>query len=109
MRLGDPRFASYPQQPGVGQLRWYIQRTAAGELTIQELLADFRRVHEAVEQVGPVEYASPGEARAVWDVLWAVEFCSDDIAREANPQDWYVPEEVLAVVKRAALQLAGAT
>lgn len=109
MRLGDPRFASYPQQPGVGQLRWYIQRTAAGDLTIHELLADFRRVHEAVEQAGSVEYASSGEARAVWDVLWAVEFCSVDIAGEANPQDWYHPDEVLAVVKRAALQLVGTT
>ena len=109
MRLGDPRFESYPQQPGAGQLRWYIERTASGELTIHELLADFRRVHEAIELSGPPEYASPAEARAIWDVLWAVEFCSADIARETNPQDWYLPEEVLAVVKRAARQLSGAS
>ncbi len=109
MRLGDPRFASYPPQPGTDQLRWYIQQTANGQLSIHELLADFRRVHETVEQAGPPEYASAAEARAIWDVLWAVEFCSADIAREAHPNDWYIPEEVLAVVKRAAQQMAGAT
>ena len=108
MRLGDPRFASYPAQPGTEQLRWYITRTAAGVLSIHELLADFRRVHESVEHSGPPEYASSEEARAIWDVLWAVEFCSVDIAQEENPKDWYIPDDVLAVVKRAARQLTGA-
>jgi hypothetical protein len=108
MRLGDPRFASYPARPGPAQLRWYIQRTAEGVLTIDEFLADFRRVHEAVEHSGAPDYASPAEARAIWDVLWAVEFCSPDVARETNPGDWYRPDEVLAVVRRAARQLAAA-
>ena len=108
MRLGDPRFDSLPRQPGTAQLRWYIERTAEGVLTIDELLADFRRVHEAAERAGAPGYASQAEARAIWDVLWAVEFCSTDIAREANPNDWYLPEEVLAVVKRAARQLSAA-
>lgn len=108
MRLGDPRFADYPRQPSAGQLRWYIQRAAAGDLTIHEFLADFRSVYEALERSGPPEYASTEEARAIWDVLWAVEFCSADVTREAHPQDWYRPEEVLAVVQRAARQLAGA-
>jgi hypothetical protein len=105
MRLGDPRFESYPAQPGTQQLRWYIQRTAEGVLSIDELLADFRAVHEAVEHSGPPAYASAAAARAIWDVLWAVEFCSADLTREANPADWYSPAEVLAVVKRAARQL----
>jgi hypothetical protein len=108
MRLGDPRFESYPQVPGADQLRWYIQRTAEGVLSIDELLADFSGVHEALERGGPPEYASSEEARAIWDVLWAVEFCSADITREAHPKDWYTSEEVLAVVQRAARQLAGA-
>jgi hypothetical protein len=107
MRLGDPRFVNFPAQPGAEQLRWYIRRAAEGVLTIDEFLADFRRVHETTERGGAPEYASPEEARAIWDVLWAVEFCSADIAKEANPNDWYLPEEVLAVVKRAARQLAG--
>jgi hypothetical protein len=108
MRLGDPRFASYPAQPGAEQLRWYIRRAADGVLTIHEFLADFRRVHESVEHHGAPEYSSPTEARAIWDVLWAVEFCSPDLAQEANPKDWYGPDEVLAVVQRAARQLGGA-
>ncbi len=107
MRLGDPRFDSYPPQPGADQLRWYIQRTADGVLSIQEFVADFRAVHEASEHRGPPVYASPEEARAIWDVLWAVEFCSANITQENNPEDWYIPDEVLAVVKRAARQLDG--
>jgi hypothetical protein len=108
MRPSDPRFTSLPDQPGADQLRWYIQRAAEGVLTIDEFLADFCRAHEAAERVGASDYASPVEARAIWDVLWAVEFCSHDTAREANPNDWYLPEEVLAVVKRAARQLGAA-
>ena len=105
MRPADPRFESFPANPDVGQLRWYIQQTARGTLTIQEFLEDFRKVHEAIERAGPPEYASRDEAKAIWDVLWAVEFCSLDISKEENPEDWYIPEEVMAVVKRAATKL----
>ena len=108
MQAGDPRFQSFPAQPGVGQLRWYITQTANGVLTIHEFLQDFRQLHERVEQAGSPEYASQEEARAVWDVLWAVEFCSRDISKEENPEDWYIPEEVLTVVKRAAKALHSA-
>lgn len=105
MRPGDPRFESFPTTTAVGQLRWYIQQAANGTLTIHEFLEDFRKVHETIERSGPPEYASRDEAKAIWDVLWAVEFCSPDIAKEENPEDWYIPEEVLAVVKRAAVKL----
>jgi hypothetical protein len=105
MHPDDARFKTFPSEPGTPQLRWYIRQTAAGVLSIQEFLADFRRVHETVEQAGAPKYDSPEEARAIWDVLWAVEFCSPDITREESPDDWYIPEEVLAIVKRAALQL----
>ncbi len=108
MRLGDPRFESFPHETSAAQLRWYIAQTANGVLSIHDLLADFRRVHETVEHQGPPEYASPQEARAIWDVLWAVEFCSADLSQEENPEDWYAPEDVLAVVKRAARQLGAA-
>lgn len=105
MRMGDPRFATYPVEPSVDQLRWYIRNTAEGALSINELIADLRRVHEAIEERGQPHYASPEEARAVWDVLWAVEFCSTDIAEEDTPEDWYIPAEVLVIVKRAAAKL----
>jgi hypothetical protein len=105
MRPGDPRFESFPTATHVGQLRWYIRQAASGALTIHEFLEDFRKVHEAIERAGPPEYASRDEAKAIWDVLWAVEFCSLDISKEENPEDWYIPEEVLAVVKRAAAKL----
>ena len=102
MRAGDPRFETFPSDTNVNQLRWYILQTARGILSIQEFLKDFRDLHEAVERAGSPEYATPDEARAIWDVLWAVEFCSLDVSKEDNPEDWYIPEEVLAVVRRAA-------
>jgi hypothetical protein len=104
MRPQDPRFASFPPQPGADQLRWYIQQTASGRLSIDEFLQDFRAVHEAVERHGPPQYRSSEEARAIWDVLWAVEFCSADPAGAQG--DWYRPEDVLLIIKRAAGRLA---
>jgi hypothetical protein len=107
MRPGDPRFATFPATPGVPQMRWYIAQTAAGALSIDEFLTNFRPLHEAVERDGPPQFASSEEARAIWDVLWAVEFCSADVAREEHPEDWYSPEQVLGIVKRAAALLGG--
>ena len=105
MKVGDPRFETFPDEVGVDQLRWYITQTARDALSIHEFIAGFRAVHEAAERAGHPEYASQEEARAIWDVLWAVEFCSADISREDHPEDWYIPEEVLVTVKRAAAQL----
>ena len=107
MRPGDPRFVSFPTLPGAAQLRWYILQTANGTLDIQDLLADFRSLHEALEQQGGVEFASTDEGRAIWDVLWAVEFCRGDAADDEHPEDWNTPAQVLETVKRAAAQLAG--
>ena len=105
MRPDDPRFATFPKEIGPAQLRWFILQTAKRVLSIQELLADFRSLHEAIERAGAPEYASPQEAKAIWDVLWAVEFCSPDISKEENPEDWYIPEEVLTIVRRSAEKL----
>src|SRR6185436_18217304 len=105
MHPGDPRFQTFPPETGVSQLRWYINQTATGALTVQEFLADFRTIHEAIEKLGHPEYASREQARAIWDVLSAVEFGSADIGKEESPNDWYSPEGVLAVVKRAAEKL----
>lgn len=106
MTAGDPRFSTFPSQPGLGQLRWYIHQTASGSLTIAEFLQDFRRLHEDAERQGAPAYASPEEARAIWDVLWAVEFCAPAGAKIDSPEDWYIPEEVLVIVQRAAKHLA---
>lgn len=101
----DPRFASCPVQPGIEQLRWYIRATAQGTLNVTELMEDFRAVHEAAERAGEVAYANDDEARAIWDVMWAVEYASKDITAEDNPDEWLIPEEVLITVKRAADKL----
>lgn len=107
MRPGDPRFATFPAAPGPAQLRWYIQQTASGALDIRDLLADLRPLHEALERQGPIQFASTDEGRAIWDVLWAVEFCREDAAHEEHPEDWNTPAQVLEIVKRAAAHLAG--
>ncbi len=52
MPPGAPRFKTFPQQPGVKQLRWHIQHPPSGALTIHEFLADFRRLHASVEREG---------------------------------------------------------
>ena len=105
---GDPRFADFPPTPGIAQLRWYVAHTAAGVVTIAELLADFRALHEASERIGRTAFASPAEARAIWDVLWAVEFCAPAAAQPPNPDDWYSPAQVLAIDQRAAARLGPA-
>src|SRR5437868_15356643 len=102
---GDARFASFPAQPGAAQLRWYVAQTAAGVLSINELLADFRALHEASERAGRTQFASPADARAIWDVLWAVEFCVANTELQMNPEDWYSPVQALTIVQRAAERL----
>ena len=101
----DPRFETLPKEIGVEQLRWYIRRTAEGVLTIREFLASFREVHERIEQRQRPYYASKEEAQAIWDVLWAAEYCSPDITQEENPEEWYIPEELLLVIKKSAPKL----
>lgn len=106
MHPNDPRFATFPAEPGIQQLRWYIRQTAEGKLSIREFIEDFRRVHEAAEQAGGAQFATPEEARAVWDALWAVEFSASDVSQKENPEDWYIPEEVLVVIQRVVKHLA---
>jgi len=105
-RSGDSRFETFPSAVNVEQLRWYIRQTAAGVLSIQEFLADFRTIHERIEQRGRPAYASKEEAQAIWDVLWAAEYCSLDISHEENPEEWIIPEEVLMTIRRSARRLA---
>jgi hypothetical protein len=102
----DPRFATFPRNTGLAQLRWYIRQAAEGAITIREFLADFRNLHEQIEAIQRPAYASKEEAQAIWNVLWAAEYCSLDITQEDVPEDWCIPEEVLMVVKQAAPKLA---
>jgi hypothetical protein len=98
----DPRFATYPAQPGVLQLRWLIQNVAEGKLPVHELIRHFRLIHESIEKAGRPRYASKEESRLIWDILWVLEFYSPDPAKEAVPDDWNDAATVLTEVRRVA-------
>lgn len=102
----DPRYATFPHEPGVEQLRWFIQEVAAQRLPVSELLQHFRATHEAIERLGRPRYRSKDEARLVWDVLWALEFYSPDPTQEKFPAEWNSADMVLAEVQRAAAHMA---
>ncbi len=97
--------AAMPSETGVDQLVWLIHSVADGRLPVEELLANFRSVHEAIERQGRPQYHSKDEARLIWDVLWALEFYSPDPARQANPAEWNDAAGVLAEVRRASQHL----
>ncbi len=108
MNTDEPRAGSLPGLPpetGVAQLRWLIQRVAAGELPVQALIANFRALYESVERLGRPQYRSKEEARLIWDVLWVLEFYSPDPARESDPSEWNSAAGVLEVVQDAAQRL----
>lgn len=102
MNTDDPRFATFPAEPGMGQLRWLIAHTASGVITVPELHARFRPIHEALERQGRVPYSSREEARLIWDVLWVLEFYTTDPAREENPDEWNDAAAVLTEIRRVA-------
>jgi hypothetical protein len=94
-----------PPEQGVAQLRWLIQRVAAGELPVQVLISNFRSFYESLERLGRPQYRSKEEARLIWDVLWVLEFYSADPARETDPSEWNTADQVMAVVREAARRL----
>lgn len=94
-----------PSEPGVHQLRWLIDRVAAGEVGVDDLIAHFRRLHEALEHTGRPGYQSKDEARLIWDMLWALEFYSPDPAQEANPAEWNDAAALLAEAQRVSERL----
>lgn len=101
----DPRYATFPTEVGIPQLRWLIENVADGHLPVAELIRQMRAIHEAIERQGRPKYTSKEEARLIWDVLWALEFYSPDPAKEPSPSEWHGAAEVLAEVKRAAKRL----
>jgi hypothetical protein len=108
MKPDDPRYADFPAETGVAQLRWMIERVADGRLPVEELIANFRKLHETIEDQGRPEYRSKDEARLIWDVLWSLEFYSTDRLKEKHPFEWNDAADVLAVVQRVHSELKDA-
>ena len=103
----DPRYATFPAESGVPQLRWLIEQVASGHLPVADLIRSFRGLHEAAERAGRPAYRSKDEARLIWDILWALEFYSPHPDQEANPEEWNDAQAVLAEVRRVARHLKG--
>jgi hypothetical protein len=101
----DPRYATFPKETGIPQLRWLIEHVADGHLPVEELIRQFRPIHEAIERQGRPHYTSTEEAHLIWDVLWALEFYSPAPSKEDNPREWHGVGVVLAEVQRAAKRL----
>ena len=96
----------FPTQTGVAQLVWPIRATAVNEITLPDFIKSFRAVHEALESVGRIQYASQEQARLIWDVLWDLEYYSPDPEKEESPEEWTSAETVMKTIKRAAEKLA---
>ena len=101
----DPRYATFPTEVGVSQLRWLIDNVASGNLPVEELIHSFRSIHEAIEHGGGPKYKSKAEARLIWDLLWALEFYSPDQKKAGDAEEWNDAADILAEVKRVAKHL----
>jgi hypothetical protein len=101
----DSSLPGLPPETGIAQLRWLIQRVAAGDLPLAALIANFRALYEGIERLGRPQYGSKEEARLIWDVLWVLEFYSPEPARESDPSEWNSAAVVLEVVQEAARRL----
>jgi len=101
----DPRYATFPAEVGVPQLRWLIDQVANGNLPVEELIQSFRGIHEAIEHSGGPQYTSKAEARLIWDLLWALEFYAPDRKKAGTPEEWNDAVDVLVEVKRVAKHL----
>jgi len=79
----DPRYATFPTEVGIPQLRWLIEHVADGHLPVEELIRQLRPIHEAIERQGRPKYTS----------------------KEENPHEWHGVDVVLAEAQRAAKRL----
>lgn len=104
--MADTHFDSASAHLTVNQLVQLIHAAAAGQIAPQAFVDSFREVHEAVEAVGRVHYASKEQARLIWDVLWELEYYSPDPAGQERPEEWNSIEAVMKTVKRVAGKLA---
>jgi hypothetical protein len=101
----DSSVPGLPTEQGTAQLRWLIERVAAGDLPLDTLIGNFRRLYEGVESAGRPQYRSKEEARLIWDVLWTLEFYSPDPSRESDPSEWNDVDAVRSVVQETARRL----
>ena len=101
----DPRYATFPTEVGVSQLRWLIDNVASGNLPVEELIHSFGGIHEAIEHSGGPKYKSKAEARLIWDLLWALEFYAPDRKQAGSPEEWNDATDILVEVKRVARHL----
>lgn len=101
----DASLPGLPLEKGVAQLRWLIERVAAGKLPLAALIGNFRSLYEGIERLGRPQYRSKEEARLIWDVLWVLEFYSPAPERESEPSEWNSAAYVLGVVQDAARRL----
>jgi hypothetical protein len=108
MTAAQPAASSLPGLPaesGIPQLRWLIERVAGGDLPVEALIGNFRRLYEAIERAGRPRYRSKEEARLIWDVLWVLEFYWPDPSHESDASERNDAQAVLAVVQDAARRL----
>ncbi len=84
-----------------------IQDAASGEVAPERFMRLFRETHEALERAGRVRYASKEQARLIWDVLWDIEYCSPDPAKEERPGDWHTTDHLMKTVRHSAEKLTG--
>jgi hypothetical protein len=103
--MADPHDSALPPDLGVPQLVWLIEQVDADRLPVEELIRTFRDTHEAIERLGRPKYRSKEEARLIWDILWMLEFYSQNPSQEENPSEWHDADDVLAEVKRVAKRL----
>jgi hypothetical protein len=101
----DASLPGLPPEKGVAQLRWLIERVAAGALPLAALIDNFGNLYESIERMGRPQYHSKEEARLIWDVLWVLEFYSPAPERESDPSEWNSAAAVLEVVQDAARRL----
>lgn len=96
-----------PKTTDVQRLILLIHAAAANEIAPQDFMANFRKVHEQIENEGRPRYESQEQARLIWDVLWEVEFYENPSARIddiADPTPKPL-EEIMQLVKKTSGRL----
>jgi hypothetical protein len=66
-------FTPMSAEPGLGQFRRLTAAVSEGRLPVDELIQNFRGLHEAIEHGGRPQYRSKDEARRVHQGKQAVQ------------------------------------
>ena len=102
---------AHPTQPlspraSTQELVRLIREAAAGRLPAAEFIQAFGAEHDALERAGGARYASPEQARLIWDVLWAVAFYAPNLSQAEDLEAALPAEAVMLIVRRVADKLA---